>query len=110
MWETAALIEVLEQKGLLNKQDLLDAIRELRLKSPKARTPLEVDDQPDPAFPDGFSPSATPSLAQAESSLIKGFLELILAAKLSAPQAKVLLDLVKQAIEWGERMTKKTTY
>ncbi len=30
MWEVAALIEVLEKKGLLTKQDILDAIRELR--------------------------------------------------------------------------------
>ena len=34
MWETAALIEVLEKKGLLTKQDILDAIRELRQKNP----------------------------------------------------------------------------
>ncbi len=30
MWEMAALVEVLEKKGLLTKQDILDAIRELR--------------------------------------------------------------------------------
>ncbi len=30
MWEVAALIEVLEKKGVLKKQDILDAIRELR--------------------------------------------------------------------------------
>jgi len=29
MWEMAALVEVLEKKGLLTKQDILDAIREL---------------------------------------------------------------------------------
>lgn len=51
MWETAALVEVLEKKGLLTKQDLLDSIRELRRKNPQAKTPLEVDDQPDPASP-----------------------------------------------------------
>ncbi len=110
MWEMAALVEVLEKKGLLTKQDILDAIRELRRKNPQARTPLEVDDHPDPAFPDGFSPPAEPSVAQAESALIERILELILATKLSAPQAKVLLDRVRQAIEWGERMNKKTTH
>ncbi len=110
MWEMAALVEVLEKKGLLTKQDILDAIRELRKKNPQARTPVEFDDHPDPAFPDGFSPSAEPSVAQAESALIERILELILAAGLSAPQAKVLLDRVRQAIEWGERMNKKTTH
>ncbi len=30
MWEMAALVEVLEKKGLLTKQDILNAIRELR--------------------------------------------------------------------------------
>ncbi len=29
MWEMAALVEVLEKKGLLTKQDILDAIRDL---------------------------------------------------------------------------------
>ncbi len=110
MWEMAALVEVLEKKGVLKKQDIYDAIRELRKKNPMARTPREFDKQPDPAFPDDVSPSAEPSLAQAESALIERILELILATGLSAPQAKVLLDRVRQAIEWGERMNKKTTH
>ncbi len=110
MWEMAALVEVLGQKGLLTKQDILDAIRELRRKNPRARTPVEFDDHPDPASPDGIPPSAEPSLAQAESALIERILELILATGLSAPQAKVLLDRVRQAIEWGERMNKKTMH
>ena len=110
MWEMAALVEVLEKKGLLTKQDILDAIRELRRKNPQAKTPLELNDHPDLAFPDGFSPSADLSLAQAENALIERILELILAANLSAPQAKVLLDRVRQAIEWGERMNKKATH
>ncbi|MEC4670967.1 MAG: hypothetical protein VST66_03690 [Nitrospirota bacterium] len=50
MWEMAALVEVLEKKGLLTKQDILDAIRELRKKNPQVRTPVEFDDLPDPAF------------------------------------------------------------
>ncbi len=97
MWEMAALGEVLEKKGLPTKRDILDAMRELRQKNPQARTPREFDDHPNPAFPDGFSPSAEPSLAQAESALIERILELILDTKLFSPQAKVLLDRVKQA-------------
>ncbi len=30
MWETAALVEVLEKEGLVTKQDILDAMCELR--------------------------------------------------------------------------------
>ena len=41
MWETAALVEVLEKKELLTKHALLGAIRELRKKNPRARTPVE---------------------------------------------------------------------
>ncbi len=78
MWEMAALVEVLEKKGLLTKQDILDAIRDLRRKNPQARIPREFDKQPEPAFPDGVSPSAEPSVAQAESALIERILELIL--------------------------------
>ena len=44
MWEVAALIEVLEKKGVMKKRDILHAIRELRQKNPKARTPLEFVD------------------------------------------------------------------
>ncbi len=101
----------MDKKGLLTKQDILDAIRELRRKNPQARTPVEFDDHPDPAFPDGIPPSPEPSVAQAEGALIERILDLILAAKLpAAPQAKVMLDRVRQAIEWGERMTKRPTH
>ncbi len=30
MWETSALVELLERKGILTKQEVLDMIRELR--------------------------------------------------------------------------------
>ena len=44
MWEVASLIEVLEKKGLISKQDILTEIRELRKMSPRARTPREFDE------------------------------------------------------------------
>ncbi len=40
MWEVATLIEVLKKKGVMKKQDILDAIRELRQKNPKTKTLL----------------------------------------------------------------------
>jgi len=30
MWETSALVELLERKGILTKQEVLDMIQELR--------------------------------------------------------------------------------
>lgn len=46
MCEIAALVEVLERKGLCTKQDLVQAVSELRKKSPRAhsrdRVPLTL--------------------------------------------------------------------
>ncbi len=38
MWENAALVELLERKGVLTKQEVLDMIQELRRKQPQATT------------------------------------------------------------------------
>ncbi len=39
MWETSALVELLERKGILTKQDVLDMIQELRRREPTAIRP-----------------------------------------------------------------------
>jgi hypothetical protein len=39
MWEIAAIVEVLERKGLCTKQDLYDIITEFRRKNPRASIP-----------------------------------------------------------------------
>jgi hypothetical protein len=39
MWEIAAIVELLEQKGICIKQDLHTIIDELRRKNPRARIP-----------------------------------------------------------------------
>lgn len=46
MWEIAALVELLEKKGLCTKQDLYDIIGELRTKNPRAKTPDTVFPSP----------------------------------------------------------------
>ncbi len=43
MWETAALVELLERKGILTKQEVLDMIQELRLREPRANPPRRFD-------------------------------------------------------------------
>ena len=47
MGEIAAIVEVLERKGLYTKQDLYDIITELRCMNPRARTP-------EAAFPEAY--------------------------------------------------------
>jgi len=47
MWEIAAIVEVLERKGLRTKQDLYDVITEFRRKNSLARIPETV-------FPSGI--------------------------------------------------------
>jgi len=42
IWEVAVLIDVLEMKGVMNRKDILAAIRELRQKNPQARTPSRI--------------------------------------------------------------------
>jgi hypothetical protein len=48
MWEMAAIVELLEQKGFCTKQDLHTIIDELRRKNPRARIP-------ETAFPESCS-------------------------------------------------------
>jgi len=104
MWEMAALVEVLEKKGVLKKQDIFDAIRELRRKNPKARIPREFDAHPDPAFPEPYL------LTETSDALITQILDLLNGQKLTAHQAKALLHRCLRVVELGERLGKQTTH
>ncbi len=42
MWETSALVELVERKGILTKQDVLDMIQELRQREPTAIPPRRL--------------------------------------------------------------------
>ncbi len=42
MWETSALVELLERKGVLTKQEVLDMIKELRQREPTAIPPRRL--------------------------------------------------------------------
>ena len=101
MWEVAAIREVLEQKGLLTKPEILDAIRELRKKNPTAKTPLQFEEPPEP----------TPSPKVIDgNAVIEQILELIAHAGFSPKQAREVLDRTREAIDWGEREAKKTAF
>ncbi len=43
MWETSALVELLERKGILTRQDVLDMIQELRQREPTAVPPRRFE-------------------------------------------------------------------
>ena len=96
MWEMAALVEVLEKKGVLKKQDILDAIRELRRKNPQARKPREFDDHPDPAFPEPYL------LTETADAIINQIFDLLNGNKLTSHQAKALLHRCLRVVELGE--------
>ncbi len=42
MWETSALVELLERKGILTRQEVLDMIQELRQRDPTALPPRKL--------------------------------------------------------------------
>lgn len=97
MWEIAAIVEVLERKGICKKQDLYDAIQDLRRKTPKA----QATEQP---FPEPYLNT------QAENALIDRVFELFNATGLTAHQPKNQLDRVRRFLELGERTARKTTH
>ncbi len=43
MWETSALVELLERKGILTRQEVLAMIQELRKRDPTAIPPRYLD-------------------------------------------------------------------
>ncbi len=43
MWENTALVELLERKGILTKQEVLDMIQELRQREPTAIPPRRFE-------------------------------------------------------------------
>src|SRR5213594_223321 len=79
MYEYGALIELLDHKGLVKKQEILDMIQELRRKTPRARPAQEPI--PEPYL-----------LTETANELIEKVLVLFNEAKLTSGQARTLLD------------------
>lgn len=97
MWEIAAIVELLEQKGLCAKQDLRTIIDELRQKSFRARIP-------ETTFPEPYL------LTETENMIIDDILELLNKHGLTSQQSQSLLGRLGQTIEMGQRLTKGTTH
>ena len=96
MWEIAALVEVLERKGLCTKQDLYDIIAELRRTRPRAQIPETV-------FPSPYI------LSQTEEKVIDEILAVLNAHGMDSKQSLELLDQIGRIIEMGARITRGTT-
>lgn len=96
MWEIAAIVEVLERKGLCTKQDLYDIITEFRKKNPRASIP-------ETAFPEPYL------LTETENKIIDDMLELLNKNGLTSHQSLNLLDRLGRIIEMGQRLPKGTT-
>ena len=97
MWEIAAIVEVLEGKGLCTKQDLHTIIDELRGKNPRARIP-------ETAFPEPYL------LTETENTIIDDMLELLNRHALTSHQSMNLLERLGRIIEMGQRVAKGTTH
>jgi len=97
MWEIAAIVELLEQKGLCTKQDLHTIIDELRRKNPRARIP-------ETAFPEPYL------LTETENTIIDDMLKLLNKHGLTSHQSMNLLERLGRIIEMGQRLTKGTTH
>jgi hypothetical protein len=97
MWEMAAIVEVLERKGLCTKQDLHTLVDELRRKNPHARIPKT-------AFPEPYV------LTETENTIIDDILELLNKHGLTSHQSQNLLERLRRIIEMGQRVAKGMTH
>ncbi len=91
MYELAALGELLEQKGLLTKQEILTLAQQLKQKADSANS---------------TDPSSKRFTAQ-ENAVIEELMEVILKHGLSADHAKELLGRTIQLLEWGKQTANK---
>ena len=97
MWEIAAIVEVLERKGLCTKQDLSDIVADLRTQNPRAKIPETV-------FPSPYL------LSQTEEKVIDDTLAVLNKHGMDSKQSLELLEQIGRIIEMGARMTRGTTH
>lgn len=97
MWEIAALVELLERKGIGTKQDLIDIVAELRKQAPRAKIPETV-------FPSPYL------MTQTEEKVIDDILAVLNQHGMDSKQSLELLEQIGRIIEMGARMTRGTTH
>jgi hypothetical protein len=97
MWEIAAIVEVLERKGLCTKQDRYDIITEFRRKNPRAKIP-------ETTFPEPYL------LTETENKITNDIRELLNKHGLTSHQSMNLLERLGRIIEMGQPVAKGTTH
>ena len=91
MYELTALGELLEQKGLITKQEILTLAAELKRQNP-------------PANPTDHSQQR---FTAKDNAVIEEIMAVILRHGLSADQATMLLGRTIQLLEWGKQAASK---
>ncbi len=86
MYELEALGELLEQKGLITKQEIIDLAQELKQKAAPTDRSL-------------------PRFTETENAVIEQLMAVILQHGLSADHAKTLLARTIQLLEWGSQLS-----
>ena len=97
MWELAAIVEVLERKGLCTKQDLCEIITEFRRLNPRAIIP-------ETAFTEPYL------LTETGNTIIDDILELLNKQGLTSHRLPNLLQRSGGIIEMGQLVVKGTTH
>ncbi len=87
MYELSALGELLEQKGLITKQEILTLAQQLKQKADSTH-PTDLSQQP---------------FTAQENAVIEQLMEVIERHGLSADHAKELLGRTIQLLEWGKK-------
>ena len=98
MYELEAIGELLEQKGVMTKAEIIALAKELKRKTPPAepRTAATTDTPPQLRFTD------------TDNAVIEEIMAVILQHGLSAGQATTLLGRIIQLLEWGKLSTHET--
>jgi len=92
MYEVEAIGELLEQKGVMTKNEIIALAKELKRKNPPTEPPT--------------SSTTDPSLqrfTETDNAVIEELMAVILQHGLTADQAKTLLGRTIQLLEWGKR-------
>ena len=92
-YELEAIGELLEQKGVMTKEEIITLAKDLKRKTPPtdSRTATTIDIPSQPRF------TAT------DNPVIEEIMAVILQHGLSADQAKTLLGRTIQLLEWGKQ-------
>jgi len=97
MYELEAIGELLEQKGVITKDEIITLAKELKRKTPPTESRTAAT--PDPS---------QQRFTETDNAVIEEIMAVILQHGLSADQSKSLLARTIQLLEWGKQSTHET--